>query len=77
MSLQGSLKHLHLADVIQLISVSGKTGKFNLKKENSVGQIYLKDGRYYIGNRTMLVIANMIYILKRITLGNRAQMPRN
>jgi len=45
MSLQGSLKHLHLADVIQLISVSGKSGKFNLKKDNSVGQIYLKDGQ--------------------------------
>src|SRR4029077_11261975 len=44
MSLQGSLKHLHLADVIQLISVSGKTGKFHLKKEEHRGQIYLKDG---------------------------------
>jgi hypothetical protein len=44
MSLQGSLKHLHLADVIQLISVSGKTGMFHLKKEDHVGQIYLKDG---------------------------------
>lgn len=44
MSLQGSLKHLHLADVIQLISVSGKTGKFHLKKEEHLGQIYLKEG---------------------------------
>jgi Domain of unknown function (DUF4388) len=44
MSLQGSLKHLHLADVIQLISVSGKTGMFHLKKEDHVGQIYLIDG---------------------------------
>jgi hypothetical protein len=44
MSLQGSLKHLHLADVIQLISVSGKTGMFHLKKDDHVGQIYLKDG---------------------------------
>lgn len=44
MSLQGSLKHLHLADVIQLISVSGKTGKFHLKKDNHVGEIFLKDG---------------------------------
>lgn len=44
MSLQGSLKHLQLADVIQLISVSGKTGMFHLKKEEHVGQIYLKDG---------------------------------
>jgi len=44
MSLQGSLKHLHLADVIQLISVSGKTGKFHLKKGDHVRQIYQKDG---------------------------------
>lgn len=44
MSLQGSLKHLHLADVIQLISVSGKSGKFHLKREDHLGQIYLKDG---------------------------------
>ena len=44
MSLQGSLKHLQLADVIQLISVSGKTGMFHLKKDEHVGQIYLKDG---------------------------------
>jgi hypothetical protein len=44
MSLQGSLKHLQLADVIQLISVSGKTGMFHLKKDEQVGLIYLKDG---------------------------------
>jgi hypothetical protein len=44
MSLQGSLKHLHLADVIQLISVSGKTGLFHLKRGDSTGLLYLKDG---------------------------------
>lgn len=44
MSLQGSLKHLHLADVIQLISVSGKTGKFHLKRDHHLGEIFLKDG---------------------------------
>lgn len=44
MSLQGSLKHLQLADVIQLISVSGKTGMFHLKRDGREGQIYLKDG---------------------------------
>jgi len=44
MSLQGSLKHLQLSDVIQLISVSGKTGKFHLKRNGRIGQIYLKDG---------------------------------
>lgn len=41
------------------------------------GQIFLKNGRYYIGNRTMLLIANIIYALKRIILGNRTQMQRN
>lgn len=45
MSLQGSLKHLQLADVIQLISVSGKTGMFHLKREDHFGRIYLKDGQ--------------------------------
>ncbi len=40
-------------------------------------QIFLRNGRYYIGNRTMLLIANMIYVLKRIILGNRAQIWRN
>jgi Domain of unknown function (DUF4388) len=44
MSLQGSLKHLHLADVIQLISVSGKTGLFHLKRGDTAGLLYLKDG---------------------------------
>jgi hypothetical protein len=44
MSLQGSLKHLQLADVIQLISVSGKTGMFHLKRDEHTGLIYLKDG---------------------------------
>ena len=40
-------------------------------------QIFLKNGRYYIGNRTMLLIANIIYTMKRIIFGNRTQMERN
>lgn len=44
MSLQGSLQHIQLHDVIQLVSVSGKSGVFHLKKENQKGKIYLKNG---------------------------------
>ncbi len=45
MALQGSLSDLALPDVIQLVSVSGKTGVFNLSGEGAEGKIYLKDGQ--------------------------------
>ena len=45
MALQGSLSELSLPDVIQLVSVSGKTGAFHLDRDGEVGQIYLKDGQ--------------------------------
>jgi hypothetical protein len=45
MALQGSLSELSLPDVIQLVSVSGKTGAFHLSKEGEEGKIYLKDGQ--------------------------------
>src|SRR5512147_884589 len=45
MALQGSLSDLALPDVIQLVSVSGKTGVFNLNGEGAEGKIYLKDGQ--------------------------------
>ena len=44
MSLQGSLHHIQLHDVIQLVSVSGKSGIFHLKKGNEQGKIFLKGG---------------------------------
>lgn len=44
MSLQGSLQHIQLHDVIQLVSVSGKSGIFHLKKGTEQGRIYLKNG---------------------------------
>lgn len=44
MSLQGSLQHIQLHDVIQLVSVSGKSGIFHLKKGTEEGRIYLKNG---------------------------------
>ncbi|MCU0241509.1 MAG: DUF4388 domain-containing protein [Vicinamibacteria bacterium] len=45
MAFQGSLAELHLPDIIQLISVSGKTGVFHLTDGAHSGQIYLLDGK--------------------------------
>jgi hypothetical protein len=45
MAFQGSLAELHLPDIIQLISVSGKTGVFHLKDGALQGQIHLVDGK--------------------------------
>jgi len=45
MAFQGSLAELHLPDIIQLISVSGKTGLFHLTDGALKGQIYLNDGK--------------------------------
>ena len=45
MAFQGSLAELHLPDIIQLISVSGKTGVFQLTNGALQGQIYLHDGK--------------------------------
>ena len=45
MAFQGSLAELHLPDIIQLVSVSAKTGVFHLADGNLKGQIYLHDGR--------------------------------
>jgi hypothetical protein len=45
MAFQGSLAELHLPDIIQLISVSGKTGVFHLTDGRQKGEIYLNEGR--------------------------------
>src|SRR5215207_2875447 len=45
MAFQGSLKELPLPDIIQLVSVSGKTGVFELRRDgDSTGEIYLRGG---------------------------------
>jgi hypothetical protein len=45
MAFQGSLKELPLPDIIQLVSVSGKTGVFSLKRDgDSTGEIFLRGG---------------------------------
>lgn len=45
MALQGSLSELSLPDVIQLVSVSGKTGAFHINRDGEAGKIYLRDGQ--------------------------------
>ena len=45
MAFQGSLAELHLPDIIQLISVSGKTGVFHLTDGRQRGEIYLNEGK--------------------------------
>jgi len=45
MSLQGSLSELPLPDVIQLVSVSGKTGAFEIQGDDAEGKIFLRDGQ--------------------------------
>lgn len=44
MAFQGSLKELPLPDIIQLVSVSGKTGAFVLRAPSQTGKIFLRDG---------------------------------
>jgi DNA-binding MarR family transcriptional regulator len=45
MSFQGSLRELQLADIVQLFSTSGKTGKFFLTRDDEQGTLYLKGGQ--------------------------------
>lgn len=45
MAFQGSLKELPLPDIVQLVSVSGKTGVFHLTHSGVTGEIYLRDGQ--------------------------------
>ncbi len=45
MAFQGSLAELHLPDIIQLVSVSGKTGVFHLSDATHRGNIWLNEGR--------------------------------
>ena len=45
MALQGSLTELSLPDVIQLVSVSGKTGAFMLDRDGEKGQTFLQEGQ--------------------------------
>ena len=45
MSFQGSLKELPLADIVQLVAVSGKTGMFALTRGAEQGAVYIQNGQ--------------------------------
>lgn len=45
MSFQGSLKELPLADIVQLVAVSGKTGMFALNRGVDQGAVYIQNGQ--------------------------------
>ncbi len=45
MSFQGSLSDLPLADIVQLVAVSGKTGMFSLTQASEHGVVYLQNGQ--------------------------------
>jgi len=63
MAFQGSLKELPLPDIIQLVSVSGKTGKFTLSRDHDRGYIYLKHGQMVHATVGDLVGEEAIYAL--------------
>jgi hypothetical protein len=63
MAFQGSLKELPLPDIIQLVSVSGKTGKFTLSRDLDRGYIYLKNGQMVHATVGDLVGEEAIYAL--------------
>jgi len=63
MAFQGSLKELPLPDIIQLVSVSGKTGKFTLSRDHDRGYIYLKNGQMVHATVSDLVGEEAIYAL--------------
>lgn len=45
MAFQGSLKELPLADIVQLVAVSGKTGMFTLTRGTERGVVYILSGQ--------------------------------
>src|SRR6185295_12229038 len=63
MAFQGSLKELPLPDIIQLVSVSGKTGKFTLTREGDRGFIFLKNGQMVHATVADLIGEEAIYSL--------------
>ena len=63
MAFQGSLKELPLPDIIQLVSVSGKTGKFTLTRESDRGFIFLKNGQMVHASVGDLIGEEAVYAL--------------
>lgn len=63
MAFQGSLDELPLPDIIQLVSVSGKTGVFDLRRGTRTGQIFLRDGQIVHAHTSRLEGDEAVYEL--------------
>jgi len=63
MAFQGSLAELHLPDIIQLVSVSGKTGVFHLTDGSHTGKIWLVEGRIVHAEHEELSGEEAVYAL--------------
>ena len=63
MSFQGSIQELPVPDIIQLVSVSGKTGVFMLVRGAERGFIFLKNGRIVHAELGGLVGEEAVYAL--------------
>ncbi|HEY8234739.1 MAG TPA: DUF4388 domain-containing protein [Vicinamibacteria bacterium] len=63
MAFQGSLSELHLPDIIQLVSVSGKTGVFRLSDGSHRGDIWLNEGRIVHAEHEDLAGEEAVYAL--------------
>ncbi len=61
MTLQGSLADIQLPDIVQLVSTTGKTGMFLLKRHAQEGRIYLKDGQIVHAELDDLVGEDAVY----------------
>src|SRR5678815_3093685 len=63
MSFQGSIQELPVPDIIQLVSVSGKTGMFMLVRGTERGYIYLRGGRIVHAELGSLAGEEAVYAL--------------
>ena len=63
MSFQGSIQELPVPDIIQLVSVSGKTGMFMLVRGPERGLIYLRNGRIVHAELGALTGEEAVYAL--------------
>lgn len=63
MAFQGSIKEIPLPDIIQLVSVSGKSGVFILERGEERGEIYLRDGQIVHAVYNTLTGEEAIYAL--------------
>jgi len=61
MALQGSLNDVSLADLIQLIAASQKTGVFAVQNGSSQGQIFLEEGKIVHGSQDTLAGNEAVY----------------